>query len=182
MEMVPVKSSNIRAVGYESGRMRIEFQSGDVWEYGSESRPVPQAEYELLRDAPSIGQRWNAIKQFYPGAKIGHAVRVTSDEQAAELTDGISALTAVTEQRIIGALGIPDLTALAALPQHPISPTGPTVQTKCPQCGSPVESRDGQQFCIKYNCGFAQRIDGVRAENEDTRIGDWAHTRKAGRW
>ena len=53
MERIPVQSSNLASVGYESGTstLEIEFLSGSIYQYFG----VPQAVYEDLMNASSKG-------------------------------------------------------------------------------------------------------------------------------
>lgn len=54
MEMIPVESSNISAIGYdsESAILRIEFNSGAVYDYYD----VPEHVHDELMAADSKGQ------------------------------------------------------------------------------------------------------------------------------
>jgi len=52
MNMQSVKSSNIRAIGYESNTLRVEFASGAIYDYSD----VPYATYSALMAAESIGK------------------------------------------------------------------------------------------------------------------------------
>ena len=53
MEMITVKSSNLKAVGYDEmgGNLHVEFQTGTFYVY----RQVPKELYTRLLKAPSIG-------------------------------------------------------------------------------------------------------------------------------
>ena len=53
MEMTPIKSSNVKSVGFdpESKKMRVEFSNGTMYEY-SDVAPHVHAE---LRSAESVG-------------------------------------------------------------------------------------------------------------------------------
>lgn len=53
MERVPVDSSNIAAVGFDSTSetLEVEFKNGAVYQYFD----VPERTYEELRDASSVG-------------------------------------------------------------------------------------------------------------------------------
>jgi hypothetical protein len=53
MEMIPVTSSNLKAIGYEpdSATLVIEFKNGSAYEYYD----VPQFEFDGLRGASSHG-------------------------------------------------------------------------------------------------------------------------------
>lgn len=68
MQMVPVVSSNLKAVGYDplSHELRIQFDSG-TWIYPN----VPQQIFDALMQAPSKGKfLHSAIKPRYPGTKV----------------------------------------------------------------------------------------------------------------
>lgn len=53
MEMIPVTSSNIEAIGYdvESETLQVEFKNGSTYQYFD----VPERVFEQLRDADSVG-------------------------------------------------------------------------------------------------------------------------------
>lgn len=57
MEMIPVRSSAMRAIGYDTStrRMRIIFEQGDSYDFCS----VPPYVYEGLMRAPSKGSYYN---------------------------------------------------------------------------------------------------------------------------
>lgn len=57
MNMIPVESSNLAAVGYnnETATLTIQFNNGRTYEYYS----VPEYEYENLMNAGSKGQYAN---------------------------------------------------------------------------------------------------------------------------
>ncbi len=64
MNRIPVQSSNVAEVGYDSGTMTLEvlFHSGNVYQYFD----VPQAVFEELVRAESVGSFLNAqIKNVY---------------------------------------------------------------------------------------------------------------------
>lgn len=69
MNMIPVASSNIAAVGYDydGSILRINFNSGWTYDYYN----VPASVYESLMNAPSKGSyhAYN-IKNVYPYAKV----------------------------------------------------------------------------------------------------------------
>lgn len=70
MEMQPVSSSNLAAVGYdeESSTLRVEFLNGTSYEYYN----VPKEVFEDLLNAGSKGQYFNANikKGGYPYSKL----------------------------------------------------------------------------------------------------------------
>lgn len=60
MQRVPVSSSNLKSVGYESGILEIEFHGSGIYQYSH----VPQSVYEGLMGATSKGTFFNQyIKQ-----------------------------------------------------------------------------------------------------------------------
>jgi len=70
MNRLPVSSSDLRSVGYDSSTntLEIEFNSGGIYQY----RGVPPAIYEGLMSASSHGKYFHAhIKNVYPYTKIG---------------------------------------------------------------------------------------------------------------
>lgn len=69
MDMTPVASSNLRAVGYDTSTQRlvIQFHSGKYEYHG-----VPYSIYQGLLTAPSKGKfHHQFIKNVYPYNKIG---------------------------------------------------------------------------------------------------------------
>ena len=68
MNIIPVDSSNLSSVGYESGNLYITFSSGSTYCYFN----VPEAVYHGLLAAASKG-RYHAyfIKNSYPYRRIG---------------------------------------------------------------------------------------------------------------
>ena len=68
MQMIPVSSSDLAAVGYAGTTLWITFHSGGTYEYSG----VPQSVYEALMNAGSKGKYFHAyIKRSYPYRKIG---------------------------------------------------------------------------------------------------------------
>lgn len=66
--MTPVKSSNLKAVGYDriQGILHVQFNNGVTWMYDG----VPTEEYEMLLLAPSIGKYYTKhIKGKYEGVR-----------------------------------------------------------------------------------------------------------------
>ena len=69
MEMIPVSSSNIQSVGYDSTTetLRVEFLNGSIYEY----KAVPQAVHDELINAPSCGSYFNRnIRNNYAHERI----------------------------------------------------------------------------------------------------------------
>ena len=65
MERVPVRSSNVAAVGYDEGAsiLEIEFHSGSVYAY----RGVPELHFQGLVNAGSVGGYFHKhIRDRYP--------------------------------------------------------------------------------------------------------------------
>lgn len=73
----PVKSSNVRAVGYDpaTSTLRVEFTSGGVFDYSN----VPQSVATELMDADSVGRYFAANVR----GKFGHAPVPVEPEQTA---------------------------------------------------------------------------------------------------
>lgn len=53
MEMIPVTSSNVEALGYDagSGTLQVEFKNGSTYQYFD----VPETVFQELRVAGSVG-------------------------------------------------------------------------------------------------------------------------------
>jgi len=67
MKRIPIKSSNLKAVGYESEILEVEFLNGGVYEYSE----VPQENYDGLMAALSKGKYYNQyIKGQFPSKKL----------------------------------------------------------------------------------------------------------------
>lgn len=72
--MIDVTSSTIRKVGWEAKKLTILFRSGEVYVFDD----VPQAEYESLLKAESVGQHFHQhIRGKYPTQKLLEHVGVT---------------------------------------------------------------------------------------------------------
>lgn len=70
MDMKPVASSNIQAVGYDESTetMRLQFANGSVYEYHN----IPSIVYNDFMQASSLGAYLNRnIRNNYPYEKIG---------------------------------------------------------------------------------------------------------------
>jgi len=64
MDMTPVASSMITAVGYDADKQQlgVTFTNGSTYTYGG----VPQSEYDNLLSAPSVGKYFAAnIKNIF---------------------------------------------------------------------------------------------------------------------
>jgi hypothetical protein len=69
MDRTPVRSSNIRSVGYgpASGTLEVEFHSGGTYQYSG----VPEAIYQGFMRAASKGSYFHAhIKGRYPDRHV----------------------------------------------------------------------------------------------------------------
>ena len=67
MNMIPVSSSNLSAVGYENHTLYISFHSGGLYSYAN----VPENVYNALMSAPSHGSYFAShIKNSYHCTKI----------------------------------------------------------------------------------------------------------------
>ena len=69
MERIPVESSNLASVAYDSEReiLEIEFKSGGIYEYTG----VPQSVYDGLMNAESKGKYfYQYIRDSYSYLKI----------------------------------------------------------------------------------------------------------------
>lgn len=69
MDMTPVISSNVAAVGYDedSSTLQVEFKNGGTYQYFD----VPEHVYVSLRDADSVGGYLAAnIKGIYRFSKV----------------------------------------------------------------------------------------------------------------
>lgn len=68
MEMKAVSSSNIAAVGFDGGTLRVQFTNGAQYDYSGVSEEL----YNQLMAAESIGRFFNQnIKGSYPFQKVG---------------------------------------------------------------------------------------------------------------
>jgi len=68
MERQNVISTSITSIGYEDGRMQVEFKNGSVYEY----KDVPLSTYQNLRASQSIGKTFdsNIRKAGYQYKKV----------------------------------------------------------------------------------------------------------------
>lgn len=63
MQMQPVQSSMIKAIGYRRRVLHVTFNNGQTYEY----KGVPRVYFDGLRTAPSKGRFFNVlIKGSYP--------------------------------------------------------------------------------------------------------------------
>lgn len=67
MKMIPVKSSNIKAAGFENNVLRVEFTNGAQYDY----KEVPAEVFNDFMQAKSQGKFYHAeIKSKFTGAKV----------------------------------------------------------------------------------------------------------------
>jgi hypothetical protein len=69
MSMNPVNSTTIEAIGYDevSGKLRVKFKTGSIYEY----LDVPHYVYQAVMEADSIGKALNSeVKGIYDYFKI----------------------------------------------------------------------------------------------------------------
>lgn len=57
MNRKPVSSSRVSSIGWEDDVLEIEFKSGQIYRYDA----VPEARYQELVGASSVGKELNAI-------------------------------------------------------------------------------------------------------------------------
>lgn len=69
MDFIPVRSTNLEAIGYdpETETMGVRFVDGSAYEYTG----VPQKVYDHVRRAPSVGKVFaNLIKGNYDTRRV----------------------------------------------------------------------------------------------------------------
>lgn len=66
MEMQPVKSSNIAAIGHEGDELRVEFKNGNTYRFPEVSRE----EFDALVSAESVGKAFNKAGFRGNGKKV----------------------------------------------------------------------------------------------------------------
>lgn len=69
VEMIPVSSSNISAIGYDCDNqiVHVEFLNGTKYIY----KGVPQHDFDGLRNAPSVGSYLHRnFKNVYPYERV----------------------------------------------------------------------------------------------------------------
>ena len=72
MQMIPVKSSNIKAAGHEANTMRVEFTNGTVYDY-------PGVSAELFNNFMQAESQGRYYHQFIKGKFNG--TRVEKDKE-----------------------------------------------------------------------------------------------------
>ena len=67
MEMLPVKSSNIKAAGFENKTLRVRFGNGQEYDYNNVKPEV----FQEFMSAKSQGKYFHAnIRSKFTGAKV----------------------------------------------------------------------------------------------------------------
>ena len=67
MKLYAVTSSNIAAVGWHDGKLRVEFHNGGVYDY----QGVSEAEFKVLKDSDSVGRYFERnIRNQFPTTKV----------------------------------------------------------------------------------------------------------------
>lgn len=67
MKMIPVKSSNIKAAGFENNVLRVQFSNGTMYDYKEVSAEIANDFFQ----AKSQGKFYHAeIKSKFTGAKV----------------------------------------------------------------------------------------------------------------
>lgn len=66
MNLSPVSSSRMRAVGWEAGTMYIQFHDGAIYAYEN----VTKNDYLNFINSSSLGRELNTFQQFHPYYKI----------------------------------------------------------------------------------------------------------------
>ena len=67
MKMIPIKSSNIKAAGYENGTLRIQFSNGSLYDYHEATAQL----YNDFMEAESQGRFFHQkIKSKLTSTKV----------------------------------------------------------------------------------------------------------------
>lgn len=67
MEKFSIKSTSIQAIGWEEGKLRIDFNNGTVYEYND----VPRNVFSELLNAKSPGKIFQSlVRPKYQGRKV----------------------------------------------------------------------------------------------------------------
>jgi coenzyme F420-reducing hydrogenase beta subunit len=61
-----VSSSAVKSIGWENGKMEVEYNNGSVYQY----EDTPFEEYQKARVSPSIGSMISQMGKKYPYKKI----------------------------------------------------------------------------------------------------------------
>lgn len=65
MQLKPVKSSNIKAVGFEDGQLEVEFHSGKRYRYAA-----TKDEFETMIKTDSIGSYFSRVIRPRPALEV----------------------------------------------------------------------------------------------------------------
>jgi hypothetical protein len=67
MDMQPVKSSNVEAIGYDSGTLRVKYHKGSAYDYAG----VTPLHWAQMQTTPSIGSYIaRHIKPHFQAVKV----------------------------------------------------------------------------------------------------------------
>lgn len=66
MNLLPVSSSRMSRVGWESNTMYIEFNDGSVYAYSN----VSHSEYTAFINSSSLGHELNNFQRYHPYTRI----------------------------------------------------------------------------------------------------------------
>lgn len=66
MNLQPVSSSRMNAVGWENNTMYIQFNNGAIYAYTN----VSQAQYMQFLASPSLGKALNTFQKFHPYHRV----------------------------------------------------------------------------------------------------------------
>ena len=67
MQLIPVKSSNLKAAGHDNGIMRVQFPNGTEYDYKGVSAEV----FNNMLQSKSVGKFFHTnIKSKFIGAKV----------------------------------------------------------------------------------------------------------------
>lgn len=66
MNLRPVSSSRMDAVGWENNTMYIQFKDGVIYAYYN----VSEAQYMQFLSAPSLGRELNNFQRFHPYQRV----------------------------------------------------------------------------------------------------------------
>lgn len=83
MNRKPVKSSNIKSIGYEKNVLEIEFHSGGIYKYSKVGEEI----YKAMIESDSIGKYFH---QYIKGQFDCDKVELKAPLRLAELIDGSS--------------------------------------------------------------------------------------------
>lgn len=67
MNLMPVNSSRMNAVGWEDNTMYIRFNDGAIYAYSN----VSQSEYKSFLSSSSLGHELVSFQRLHPYRKVG---------------------------------------------------------------------------------------------------------------